>query len=485
MSGQTITKTLVDGLEKQPSEYTVWDAKLPGFGVRVRPTGAKSFIVVYRAGTGRTAPVRRYTVAAVGKLAPEAARTQAKILLGNIANGADPAAEKRASRPKRDRLTFDALADRYIAEYVIGTGGKEIVQAFNQTGKWPAEVPNANKKSWKNDVQYLKRPREEWGCLIAASITDDDVADLLDLIADDAPVSANRTQSILHKMFKWGMQPGRKYVPLNPLAGLERRGGREKKRDRVLADDEIRNLWWGLDLPDCPVERPVALAIKFILATMVRPYQAAGARTVEFTHLGTADALYDMPPGRVKKDRAVLVPLSELAQEIVREATARERSGIGHNNPPEPIDEPPSVLFPSKFSLGEAAIARASISQALNGKKKGRKKGKDTSDRAGVREFLGLAHFTAHDLRRTAATIARRAGAPRPDVKALLDHVNGDVTAVYDKYDMLSEKRQVATILEAELRKIIGTRSNYCRREIVFDRDNIVSIEEQTIAVAS
>ncbi|MGL3109189.1 tyrosine-type recombinase/integrase [Bradyrhizobium sp. BR 1432] len=459
MSGQTITKSLVDGLEKQASEYTVWDAKLPGFGVRVRPTGAKSFVIVYRAGTGRGAPVRRYTVAAVGKLAPEAARTQAKILLGNIANGADPAAAKRANRPKRDQLTFDAFADRYIAEYVIGTGGKEIVQAFNATGKWPAEIPSANKKSWKNDVQYLKRPRDEWGRLLAAAITDDDAAELLDLIAETAPVSANRTQSILHKMFKWGKQPGRKYVPSNPLEGMERRGGKEKERNRVLADDEIRILWWGLDLPDCPVERPVALAIRFILATMVRPYQAAGARIAELTHLDTVEALYDMPPGRVKKDRAVLVPLSELAKEIVREATTRERPGIGHNNPPEPIDEVPAeVVFPSKFSIGDIAISRASISQALNGKKKGKKKGKDISDRGGIREFLGLAHFTAHDLRRTAATIARRGGAPRPDVKALLDHVNGDVTAVYDKYDMLPEKRQVATILEAELRKIIGSR---------------------------
>lgn len=255
MSSQTITKTLVDGLEKQVSEYTVWDAKLPGFGVRVRPTGAKSFVIVYRAGTGRTAPVRRYTVAAVGKLAPEAARTQAKILLGTIANGADPAAEKRANRPKRDQLTFDAFADKYVAEYVIGTGGKEVVEAFNQTGNWPAEIPGANKKSWKNDVQYLKRPRDEWGRLLAASITDDDIADLLDIIAEDAPVSSNRTQSILHKMFKWGMQPGRKYVPSNPLAGLERRGGKEKKRDRVLTDDEIRSLWWGLELPDCPVDK--------------------------------------------------------------------------------------------------------------------------------------------------------------------------------------------------------------------------------------
>lgn len=63
-----------------------------------------------------------------------------------------------------------------------------------------------------------------------------------------------------------------------------------------------------------------------------------------------------------------------------------------------------------------------------------RRIGDKTEDRLGIREFLGMQHFTAHDLRRTAATIARRAGAPRPDVKALLDHINGDMTAVYDKY---------------------------------------------------
>ncbi|KRP85947.1 hypothetical protein AOQ73_36320 [Bradyrhizobium pachyrhizi] len=464
MSGQTITKTLVDGLEPQVSEYTVWDGKLPGFGVRVRPTGAKTFLIVYRAGSGRTAPFRRYTIGAVGKIAPDAARTQAKVLLGSVANGADPAAEKRTSRPVRDPPTFDAFADLYVNEYAKGPGGEE----------------KPRKKSWKNDVGYLKRARAEWGRLPASSITDDDAAELLDVIAETAPVSANRTQSVLHKMFKWGMQPGRKYVPSNPLAGLERRGGKESKRDRVLTDEEIQTLWWGLDLPDCPVDRPVALAIRFILTTMVRPYQAAGAELSEISALDTPDALYDMPPGRVKKDRAVLVPLSNLAQEIIREATANKRADIGHNNPPSLINDLPQlVLFPSKFSLGDASIARASISQALNGKKRGNRKGEATMDRMGIREFLRLEHFTAHDLRRTAATIARRAGAPRPDVKALLDHVNGDVTAVYDKYDMLPEKRQVTAILEAELRKIIGTKPNYCRPEIIFDRDNVVALEEE------
>jgi integrase len=68
-----------------------------------------------------------------------------------------------------------------------------------------------------------------------------------------------------------------------------------------------------------------------------------------------------------------------------------------------------------------------------------------------------MAHITAHDLRRTAATIGRRAGAPRPDVKALLDHLQGDVNDVYNTYDMLPEKQRVVDILGAELRWIIGS----------------------------
>jgi hypothetical protein len=79
-----ITKRTVDALATSCSEFTVWDTAVTGFGVRVRPTGAKSYVVVYRAGAGRGAPVRRYTIAAVGKITPERARTRAKIILGTV-----------------------------------------------------------------------------------------------------------------------------------------------------------------------------------------------------------------------------------------------------------------------------------------------------------------------------------------------------------------------------------------------------------------
>jgi hypothetical protein len=79
MTGQRITKRTVDALKPNGSEFTVWDDTVSAFGVRVRPSGAMSYVVVYRAGAGRGAPVRRYTSGAVRKIAPEQARARAKV----------------------------------------------------------------------------------------------------------------------------------------------------------------------------------------------------------------------------------------------------------------------------------------------------------------------------------------------------------------------------------------------------------------------
>jgi Arm DNA-binding domain len=83
MTTQRITKRAVDALKPKGFEFTIWDDTVTGFGVRVRSTGAKSYVVVYRAGSGRGAPVRRFTIAAVGKIAPEQARARAKAVLGS------------------------------------------------------------------------------------------------------------------------------------------------------------------------------------------------------------------------------------------------------------------------------------------------------------------------------------------------------------------------------------------------------------------
>ena len=73
-------------------------------------------------------------------------------------------------------------------------------------------------------------------------------------------------------------------------------------------------------------------------------------------------------------------------------------------------------------------------------------------------DHLGMKKFTPHDLRRTAATVARSNGVPRDHVKALLAHKEGDVTAVYDQYDMLDEKRAVVTVLGRAISKLAANR---------------------------
>jgi hypothetical protein len=115
MSNQKITKRSIEAITPNGKEFTLWDSALPGFGVRVRSSGAKTYIVVYRAGAGRGAPVRRFTIATVGKLAPESARTRARAILGSVAHGLDPANQKTA---EREAPTVAELADRFMVEHV-------------------------------------------------------------------------------------------------------------------------------------------------------------------------------------------------------------------------------------------------------------------------------------------------------------------------------------------------------------------------------
>src|SRR5262245_38172169 len=108
-----ITKRVVDHLEVKDHEYAAWDASLPGFGVRVRKSGAASYVVVYRHGTGKDAPMRRVTLGDTGKLTPDQARKVARKTLGMVAQGLDPAAAKRkAAEAAAD--TLRAVTEEYF-----------------------------------------------------------------------------------------------------------------------------------------------------------------------------------------------------------------------------------------------------------------------------------------------------------------------------------------------------------------------------------
>src|SRR5262249_4015012 len=114
MRDRRIPKRLVDNLQPNGKEHFVWDDTLIGFGVRMQRTGAKSYVVKYRAGSGRGAPTRRITLGRVGALTPDEARALARKTLGAVAHGNDPAAVKAA---ERRGATLRALGEIFLCAH--------------------------------------------------------------------------------------------------------------------------------------------------------------------------------------------------------------------------------------------------------------------------------------------------------------------------------------------------------------------------------
>jgi hypothetical protein len=122
-----ITKRTVDAAKPGPRDSFLWDAEVKGFGLKVTPAGRKVYIVQYRPGGGRSAPVRRYTIGLHGApWTPEQARHEAGKLLAKVKQGGDPAAIRQADRKAE---TVAELADRFMREHVEarrkGTTAKE------------------------------------------------------------------------------------------------------------------------------------------------------------------------------------------------------------------------------------------------------------------------------------------------------------------------------------------------------------------------
>ena len=113
-SNLRLTKTVVDTAQANGKRYMLWDSELAGFAVRIESSGTKSFVIRYRAeGGGRTAPQRFVTIGRFGNLTVEEARKEAKKVLGRIAIGEDPAAERNS---KRQEMKLAALVDLYEEE---------------------------------------------------------------------------------------------------------------------------------------------------------------------------------------------------------------------------------------------------------------------------------------------------------------------------------------------------------------------------------
>ncbi len=106
-----LTKKVVEAADAGTTEYMLWDGELPGFGVRVFPSGKRSYLVQYRVGRRS----RRITLGPHGVLTPDQARGMAMKALSEVRHGGDPARERKE---RRDAVTVQELSARFDAEHI-------------------------------------------------------------------------------------------------------------------------------------------------------------------------------------------------------------------------------------------------------------------------------------------------------------------------------------------------------------------------------
>jgi integrase len=266
MADRRITKRVVDALRPQAREFAVWDSKLTGFGVRVRPSGAISYVVVYRAGSGRGAPVRRFTIANVGKATPETARRRAKAILGAVAHGLDPAGEKAT---ERGTLTIAGLADRFMSEHV-------------KQKRKPGTVV-----FYRHLLDKIIKP--ELGASKADKVTRAQVARLHGKLKA-TPFQANRVLAVIGSMYAFAGRSGIVAEGTNPARRIDK--FKEHRRERFLTGAELERLGVAIreaetkGIPwDVDERKPKAkhLPKAHSRFTKIGPFAAAAIRLLLFT----------------------------------------------------------------------------------------------------------------------------------------------------------------------------------------------------------
>jgi integrase len=373
------TDTYIKNLKTLSARYEVYEGA--GFGIRVSPSGAKSWIYRYKM-LGKTE----------------------KITLGHYPS------------------TSLANAKRLFLEY----------RELRKQGKNPRATIEHEKKCQDNTVKalvmswvtgYVERSRKN-----AKQIRQQIDADIIPLLGDHqldqlqtiqisqaldkivsrgAPVHANRVLSTLKQVFNYGVSRGN--MPINPAANIRAKdiGGAEKPRERFLTINEIKKLWLFLDSDDSKMMPHTKYAIKLILLTGVR---TAELRLATWNEFDLVNSLWTIPGEHCKSGVGMKIHLSPQVKEILFELKKINDSGyviygVDHRQP-----------------LTESVLPRA-ITR--------------------IQGRLAIPKWRAHDLRRTFATQLGEALRIDPVViEKCLGHKMPRIMATYNKNEMLAERKE-------------------------------------------
>ncbi len=299
-----LIKSIVEAVKPDPKrDVFVWDTQLPGFGLRVYPSGRRKYVVQYRTKGNRQ---RRAVLGSHGTLTAEQARSMARGMLAQVSGGGDPAGDIKAAR---EAPTVADLATDYLERHAI---------------------PNKRPASVKNDQSMLVRvilPR--LGKVKAAAVTRRDV-EVVHNGLRSTPYFANRVLALLSKMFSlavaWGWRAD------NPAKGIPRFP--EDKRERWLNADELTRLWSVLE--EHPNHRS-ANAVKLMILTGSRRGEVLMASWDQFD---LARGVWTKPSHHTKQKRTEHVPLSGPALALLAAMRAEAEPDPTYLFPGDEADKP-------------------------------------------------------------------------------------------------------------------------------------------------
>jgi integrase len=351
------------------------DSMVPGLAIRVTASGTASWSVHTRTRDGkRTRP----SIGHWPTIGIKAARQHARVLLGEIARGGDPVAEKQAARAEREeRLGLPTVASCL-------TLWREA-KAPQWSPRYAAEIHRLCSKFVEPSLgkRLLRETtRRDWTGLIAAHRA-------------KRPATATWLYQLASAFLGYAEAHG--WIETFPLPrkGLTLIAPKAAPRQRVLDDEEMRRVWEASGLlaakPRC--------FLRLLVLTGCRVSEAAG---IAMGELDLAARRWTIPASRAKNRRAITLPLHPLLLDELASVVP---------------DPPPSADY----------------------RLLGRTKGSWLSGISGIKEALdklsGVTSWTMHDLRRTCRTGMARLGVLTAHAESALNHVSGR-TALERTYDV-------------------------------------------------
>ncbi len=280
MAKGRISKRLVGQIEAEERDVYLWDSELSGFGLKITPTGRKTYLVQYRLG-GRAGRTRRMTIGRHGVVTPEQARLSAKKLLGEVAAGHDPAKSRDKAKAEK---SLGELLEEFFTVHVDTKLKQNTADEYHRIKR--LHIP-----------KYIKRRQ-------ISEVNRSDIAHIHHNMKDK-PYAANRTLAVFSKFFNWCEKHGSRIEGSNPCRHIEKYP--EKKHERFLSSQELGRL--GIALMNAEEK---GLATPWMVAA-IRLLLFTGARlseilTLRWEHIQLENHQIRLPDSKTGQKSIYLSP---------------------------------------------------------------------------------------------------------------------------------------------------------------------------------